>query len=216
MAYRSFSFAIVGRPTRQSVYCRRTFVSAISRNAVTISLLSESTSGRAPFNSCLARRAPSSTSSKRLGTCSRQSSTVIRAIVSYLTETPGEGNPALGGPGCRPRERPRPLDERPPKRPQEQRLLRCRHALARRADTPRRRTPVVTFSSRSELLNHPSHALCDHPMGRLEGKVAIVTGGASGIGAATLRRFATEGAAVVCADLDDTGGSRVVAEIVSS
>src|SRR5262245_63731386 len=53
-------------------------------------------------------------------------------------------------------------------------------------------------------------------MGRLDGKVAIVTGGASGIGAATLRRFATEGAAVVCADLDDAGGARVVEEIVSS
>src|SRR5262245_6408091 len=53
-------------------------------------------------------------------------------------------------------------------------------------------------------------------MGHLERKVAMVTGGASGIGAATLRRFAAEGAAVVCADLDETGGSRVVAEIVSS
>jgi NAD(P)-dependent dehydrogenase (short-subunit alcohol dehydrogenase family) len=39
-------------------------------------------------------------------------------------------------------------------------------------------------------------------MGRFDGKVAIVTGGASGIGAATARRFATEGAAVVVADLD--------------
>src|SRR5262249_61212494 len=51
------------------------------------------------------------------------------------------------------------------------------------------------------------------PMGRLEGKVAIVTGGASGIGAATVRRFAAEGAAVVCADVDEGGGSRLVAEI---
>ena len=44
-------------------------------------------------------------------------------------------------------------------------------------------------------------------MGRLAGKVAIVTGGASGIGAATLRRFAAEGAAVVCADVDEEGGA---------
>lgn len=38
-------------------------------------------------------------------------------------------------------------------------------------------------------------------MGRLEGKAAIVTGGASGIGAATVRRFIAEGARVLIADL---------------
>jgi meso-butanediol dehydrogenase/(S,S)-butanediol dehydrogenase/diacetyl reductase len=50
-------------------------------------------------------------------------------------------------------------------------------------------------------------------MGRFDGKVAIVTGAASGIGAATLRRLATEGAAVVCADINDDGGEAVVAAI---
>src|SRR5262249_22271610 len=70
----------------------RTFSSATSRSAVTMSLLSESTSGRAPFKSCFARRAASSTSSNRLGTLSRQSSTVIRAIPRKLSDIHGEGN----------------------------------------------------------------------------------------------------------------------------
>ena len=39
--------------------------------------------------------------------------------------------------------------------------------------------------------------------GRLQDKVAIVTGGVGGIGAATVRRFAEEGAKVVVADLPD-------------
>ena len=44
----------------------------------------------------------------------------------------------------------------------------------------------------------------EHDMiGRLEGKVAVVTGGCSGIGLATVQRFAEEGAQVVVADLDD-------------
>ena len=39
-------------------------------------------------------------------------------------------------------------------------------------------------------------------MGRLEGKVAVVTGAAGGIGSAIVERFAAEGAAVVAADVD--------------
>jgi len=50
-------------------------------------------------------------------------------------------------------------------------------------------------------------------MGRLDGKVAIVTGGASGIGAATLRRLAGEGASVVCADIDAAAAEAVAARI---
>jgi NAD(P)-dependent dehydrogenase (short-subunit alcohol dehydrogenase family) len=47
---------------------------------------------------------------------------------------------------------------------------------------------------------------------RVEGKVAIVTGGASGIGAATVRLLAAEGARVVIADIDEAGAERVAAE----
>jgi len=48
---------------------------------------------------------------------------------------------------------------------------------------------------------------------RLEGKRALVTGGGSGIGAATSRRFAAEGASVVVADLNGDGAREVAAEI---
>jgi len=46
--------------------------------------------------------------------------------------------------------------------------------------------------------------------GRLDGKVAVVTGGCSGIGLATVRRFAEEGARVVVGDVDAERGKEVV------
>ncbi|MEO9804969.1 MAG: glucose 1-dehydrogenase [Reichenbachiella sp.] len=50
-------------------------------------------------------------------------------------------------------------------------------------------------------------------MERLKGKVAIVTGGALGIGAATCRLFAQEGAKVAVTDLDDLDGQALVEQI---
>jgi NAD(P)-dependent dehydrogenase (short-subunit alcohol dehydrogenase family) len=50
-------------------------------------------------------------------------------------------------------------------------------------------------------------------VGRLDDKVAIVTGGASGFGRATALRFAHEGARVVVVDLDEPRGSAVVDEV---
>jgi len=50
-------------------------------------------------------------------------------------------------------------------------------------------------------------------MTRLRGKVAIVTGAASGIGEAVARRFAAEGARVVAADVQDARGQAVVASL---
>jgi NAD(P)-dependent dehydrogenase (short-subunit alcohol dehydrogenase family) len=50
-------------------------------------------------------------------------------------------------------------------------------------------------------------------MGRLDSKVAVITGAASGIGRATARRFAAEGANVVVADFDEKAGPEVAKEI---
>jgi NAD(P)-dependent dehydrogenase (short-subunit alcohol dehydrogenase family) len=61
-------------------------------------------------------------------------------------------------------------------------------------------------------------------MGSLEGKVAVVTGAASGIGSASARRLASEGATVIVVDVntdavkqtaDDIGGVPVVADVAS-
>ena len=53
-------------------------------------------------------------------------------------------------------------------------------------------------------------------MGRLDGRVALVTGGASGIGRACAERLAEEGAVAVVTDIQDELGAEVVAGIVAA
>jgi NAD(P)-dependent dehydrogenase (short-subunit alcohol dehydrogenase family) len=50
-------------------------------------------------------------------------------------------------------------------------------------------------------------------MGRLAGKVAVITGAGNGIGRGIARRYVHEGAAVVLAEIDEDAGAKVAAEI---
>src|SRR5438067_11454943 len=53
-------------------------------------------------------------------------------------------------------------------------------------------------------------------MGQVDGKIALVTGGASGIGEACVQTLAREGAAVVISDIDDVRGNDLASAITSA
>ena len=52
-------------------------------------------------------------------------------------------------------------------------------------------------------------------MGRLDGKVALVTGGGKGIGRGICRRFAAEGAKVLVAEIDEPAGKEVASDLAA-
>ena len=61
----------------------------------------------------------------------------------------------------------------------------------------------------AEIILKDEHDMLRPGLGRLKGKVAIVTGANSGIGRATSRLFAREGAKVVCCDIQETISPRI-------
>lgn len=74
---------------------------------------------------------------------------------------------------------------------------------------PESKTPIVPFLPLSRLAGVEEEDVTVD----LQGTSAIVTGGASGLGAATARRLASDGAAVVIVDLQDDKGDALAAEI---
>lgn len=61
-----------------------------------------------------------------------------------------------------------------------------------------------------------ANARCDSKPGRLQGRSTIVTGGASGMGAASAKLFAAEGAKVTVIDVNGEGAANVAAQIRAS
>lgn len=75
-------------------------------------------------------------------------------------------------------------------------------------------TPKMTLTPHFIRLHLPRNPLTSqHTMGRLQDKVALVTGSSSGLGRSIATRYAQEGAKVVCADITPTARSQIPEEL---
>ena len=67
----------------------------------------------------------------------------------------------------------------------------------------------------AEVSSKDEHPLLRPGLGRLKGKVAIITGAASGIGKEIALVYAREGAAVAVADINQTAAQKTADEIIA-
>ena len=112
------------------------------------------------------------------------------------------------------------------------------HAVTRNSNSPASGTgsgtvrsskaPPSVLTAARMTLSYPAHArmiplhlfpstpatsVAVMAAGRLNGKVGVVTGGASGIGLATVRRFVAEGARVMIGDIDGARAEEVASQL---
>src|SRR5688572_27666742 len=96
-------------------------------------------------------------------------------------------------------------------------VLGCCGPMFSMSSSVRRAVPILydnaTMTSSAHGIGGFEYGGLNRQRMQLQGKVAVVTGAASGINRAIAARFAVEGADVIAADIDESGGREVVAGI---